>query len=237
MLEVGEVFLDEARQQVGIRAAFALEDLEHHQLLVRAALAQADIGGGAAAQRLDRGEAGDARRAQHGVGVGQAPGFRARDHARPCRPATSGSLTALGSGRIGLICAAGPHAWLAPRRRGRRLDLDLGRRLVSRTTFDGHAHDLREVRLAAQLRQPQQAFATQVFVVDQHVRVTIPAEIRGRLAVGGEVVDLEPGFRPFLDGQAPRPVHQPGGVSHDEYAFGHGGASLQVTSGRRNAVR
>ena len=30
----GEVFLHEARQQVGVAAAFALEDLEHHLLFV-----------------------------------------------------------------------------------------------------------------------------------------------------------------------------------------------------------
>src|SRR5688572_9954673 len=168
-----EIFLDEARQQVGVRAAFTLEDLEHHQLLVGSALTEADVGGGAAAQRFDRCEAGDARRAQHGIRVGQAPGVRARNHARRVEGRFR-LAHGLGIGAHRLDLRGGLRAWLAAGWRGWGLDLDLGRRLVPRAGLAGYAHDLREVRLAAQLRQPQQTFATQVFVVDQHVYVAIP---------------------------------------------------------------
>ena len=67
-----------------------------------------------------------------------------------------------------------------------------------RTGFGQHAHDLREVRLGAQLRQPQQAFLAQVLIVDEQVRVAIPAEIRRWFAVGGEVVHFQLGGGPLV---------------------------------------
>ena len=102
-----EIFLHEARQQVRIAAAFGLEDLEHHLLFVGAALAQADIRGGAAAQRLHGREALDAGRPEHGLGVGQALRLGAQRSCSGCRarPRASSS-TCCRAARIGLISAA-----------------------------------------------------------------------------------------------------------------------------------
>ena len=65
-----EIFLHEARQQVRVAAAFALEHLEHDLLFVRP-LAQAHVGGGAAAQWFDQRETLDARGLEHLLGVGE----------------------------------------------------------------------------------------------------------------------------------------------------------------------
>ena len=190
-----EIFLHEARQQIRIAAAFGLEDLEHDLLLVGHALAQADIGGGAAAERLDRREALDAGGLEHGLGVGQAPGFGARDHARAVdRRLGLRRRLVLGACGIGLMsAAAGRLSDLRGASGGALTSISAGG--LWRDGFGQHAHDLREVRLGAQLRQPQQAFLAQVLVVDEQVRVAVPAEIRRRFAVGGEVVHFQLGGR------------------------------------------
>ena len=97
-----EIFLHESRQQIRIAAAFALEDLEHHLLLVAHAFAQADIGGGAAAERLDRREALDTGGLEHGFGVGQAPWLR---RARSCSALSTG-----GSGCVDDLFSCGSYS-------------------------------------------------------------------------------------------------------------------------------